>query len=464
MGRIIWLDGLRGIASAIVVLCHATLFEPRGTLDFLDNSYWDEPPEQNRHLIQLPPVRLLYDGSSMVSLFMVISGYAISIPVLTSRKDKLASLGFFRRLCSAATRRIFRIYTPSILVVLLTHLLYFCNFLSWEPPSQKWLSGLDPLTAPWSHAFFVIRRLLHLLDISNQRIDLNFGCGRWDIANLTTHLWTMPVEFRGSCTIYLLILTLAHWKLQSRLNALKLIGFYWLYMGQWDLFAFVAGLFLAEGHVALDSHEADREVEVPCHIDRTWKVIIKARNVWKRVTLTAYFHQAYTMACFILGMFFLCVSNGVWGCSERLLLEYQFLHAIKSPNWDDMEMFSRCWKTIGAVLVVYAISRSAILQRPLNSRIVQYLGKVSFSLYLVHVLVFLIVEQPLRNRFLLMITGTPYSGAGEANDHTRTFIAAWAGFVLVSGPILVSAADIWNRLVDIKCIEMSRRFEKWVTK
>ncbi|KAJ5118282.1 acyltransferase 3 [Penicillium atrosanguineum] len=54
MGRVLWLDGLRGVASAIVAVYHFKTYEPKAVFGFLASSYWDDPREENRRLLQLP--------------------------------------------------------------------------------------------------------------------------------------------------------------------------------------------------------------------------------------------------------------------------------------------------------------------------------------------------------------------------------------------------------------------------
>lgn len=49
---------------------------------------------------------------------------------------------------------------------------------------------------------------LHLLDISNHGNDINLLMNGKVIDDLNPQIWTMPVEFRGSCTVCLLILTM----------------------------------------------------------------------------------------------------------------------------------------------------------------------------------------------------------------------------------------------------------------
>ncbi|KAJ9297718.1 hypothetical protein DTO217A2_8541 [Paecilomyces variotii] len=456
--RVLWLDGLRGVASAIVALFHAKSFEPQSVLGFLFNSYWDEPAEENRRLIQLPPIRLLFSGASMVALFMVISGYAISLPLLQSREDTLtnnlaSNVGFFRRLASAATRRIFRIYLPCIVIIFVSQFLYFCGIYEWEPPSDDWVWGLKPFTAPLSHIHYALWHVLHLLDISNHGIDINFVRPRPDFANLNYQLWTMPVEFRGSCMVYLMTLTLAFWTPRPRYLALIGVAAYWLYIGQWDLFAFVAGMLLGEGHVS-DHCGPAGEIELPCNHSETRRTVT---DVWTKFkVLIGRFLPAVS---FVLVIYLLCMCH-----ADKVSPEYRFLLAIQSPAWDHPEMFARCWRSIGATLAIYAIRESAFLQSPLNSRPVQYLGDISFPLYVIHVMVYFIFKRPVRSMLWFIMTQTPYPGTIEASrTHPVAFCVAFGGSVVNCLMIMVLVAELWNRFVDKKCMVLARRFEKWVT-
>ncbi|CAG8903439.1 unnamed protein product [Penicillium egyptiacum] len=456
MERILWLDSLRGIASALVVIHHSKSSEPKSIVGFLTRSYWDEPAEENHRLIQLPPFRLLFNGPSMVALFMVISGYAISLPLLRCREEVGPSnSGFFRRLCSAATRRIFRIYLPSIAILFLSQFVYFCNVCQWKA-ADDWLGGLKPLTAPWAHIQYVLSRIVHLLDISNHQVDINFDHNRPDMRTINYQLWTMPIEFRGSCAVYLLTLTFSFWKPQPRYLALAAVAMYWFYMGHWDLFAFVAGIFLAERHVASES-EPDGEIALSYSFSpfESPNPIIKA---WNKFRESIYLRQLRTSGCFILGMYFLCMCG-----ADRLAREYRWLAVARSPEWDNAEMMPRCWRSVGAVLTIYAISKSALLQRPLNSRPLQYLGKISFPLYLVHPTVYLVLKWPVRDFLWWAVARTSYPGTIEASKHVLPFCIAWMGTMLGSGVVMVIASEIWNRFVDMKCLGLARRFEKWVS-
>ncbi|KAJ5813071.1 hypothetical protein N7447_010094 [Penicillium robsamsonii] len=456
MERILWLDSLRGVASALVVVHHSKSSEPKSIVGFLTRSYWDEPAEENRRLIQLPPFRLLFNGPSMVALFMVISGYAISLPLLRCREEIGASnSGFFRRLCSAATRRIFRIYLPSIAILFLSQLVYFCNVVQGKA-ADDWLGGLKPLTAPLTHIQYVLSRIVHLLDISNHQVDINFDHNRPDMRTINYQLWTMPIEFRGSCAVYLLLVTFSFWRPQPRYLGLAGVAMYWFYMGHWDLFSFVAGIVLAERHVASES-KPDEEIALsyspsPLEIQ---KPIAKS---WNQFAENINLQHLRISVSFILGLYFLCMCG-----ADRLAREYRWLIVTRSPEWDNAEMMPRCWRSVGAVLMIYSVSKYSLLQRPLNSRPLQYLGKISFPLYLVHPTVYLVLKWPVRDFMWWAITRTPYPGTIEASKHALPFSIAWMGTMLLLGIVMVMASELWNRFVDMRCIALARKFAKWVS-
>lgn len=457
MERIIWLDSLRGIASALVVIHHSKSSEPKSVVGFLTRSYWDEPPEENRRLIQLPPFRLLFNGPSMVALFMVISGYAISLPLLRCREDTGPhNAGFFRRLCSAATRRIFRIYLPSIAILFFSQFVYFCNIFPREP-ANDWLGGPKPLTAPWAHLQYVLSRTIHLLDISNHQVDINFDHNRPDMRTINYQLWTMPIEFRGSCLVYLLILTLSFWKARPRFLALAGVALYWFYMGHWDLFAFVAGIFLAERHVVSESR-AEGHIALSDSSSETLEDR-KPIGPCSKFLNSPYLRQLGTSAAFIVGLYFLCMCG-----ADRLSAEYQWLAALRSPEWDNAEMMPRCWRSVGAALTIYAISKSVLLQAPLNSRPLQYLGKISFPLYLIHPTVFLVLKWPVRDFLWWVVTQTSYPGTIEASQRALAFSVTWIGTMALLGVVMVVMSELWNRFVDMNCLALARTFDKWVSR
>jgi peptidoglycan/LPS O-acetylase OafA/YrhL len=462
MKRYLWLDGTRGLAAAAVAVSHATLLEDKSIFGFLSRSYWDVPSEENHSILQLPPLRLLFSGGAMVCLFLVISGYAISLPLLNFREacDNGTQASLFRHLGSTATRRIFRIYLPVIILTTITQLLYFFNIYQFKPPNKKWVWGLRPLEAPWSHFKFLVSHNLHLLDITYPR--LNLMRDRPDLRNFAMQLWTMPVEYRGSCVVYLLIMTSTYWRPQPRRLVFASIAGFWFYIGQWDIFCFIAGLYLAEGDIMskaesegeinLSSDSSASERSAPFTSNAT-KQLQRAMPDWVRL------HAIQTALCFFIGMYFLCFCE-----DQSFSTEYRLLASLQSSQWVEPETAPSCYRSLGAVLVIYGISQSGKLQWLLDSRWVQYLGHISFSLYLVHQSVYFIFKRPIRNLLWYFVTGTHFPSTIIAYQDAVPFWIAWLGSVIFCGIIMVLVADLWTRVIDKKCLEVSRRVENWLTR
>ncbi|KAI9934775.1 hypothetical protein ASPWEDRAFT_31136 [Aspergillus wentii DTO 134E9] len=421
MERTQWLDGLRGIAAAIVAFDHYFMGEI--TLPF--RSFGAEPAEENRRLIQLPPIRLLFAARAMVPLFFVISGYA-----LTRRRD---TPQFFRRLSSSVTRRAFRIYLPVLVIATISQFLYFFGMYHWEFQNAL-MQGVEPWTSPWSHLQYLTRYMMDNMNI----IDLKNNTG------LNGQLWTMPMEVRGSCVIYLATLGMSGWRSALRPWALAITMLYFLCYGLWDIFCFVAGMYLAEIRTgAADEDENKLPLYVEVNLPNIGKVPLA--RIGKYIT-------------FAVGIYIMCLGDDGY-----LPLGYQSLNLIQPSYWRDWGTISASWAAIGSLMVVFAISGLKVLQRPLNSRPIQYLGRISFSLYLVHQSIFHLWRDPVKNFIWLVLHKDLYPGSEGAIQSPWTFYTTWISSGVLMGAITIYAAHYYTRFVDEKCLSFTKKIERFLT-
>lgn len=99
-----YLDGMRGVAAFFVYICHCT---------FQVYNVWVSYGRRhaNYNFMQLPIIRLVYDGRGAVSLFFVISGYALSYRLIQlCRAGKFEE--FSKALGSLTFRRAIRLFLP----------------------------------------------------------------------------------------------------------------------------------------------------------------------------------------------------------------------------------------------------------------------------------------------------------------------------------------------------------------
>jgi peptidoglycan/LPS O-acetylase OafA/YrhL len=453
MERTKWLDGLRGIAAAIVAFDH--FFMSEVWHPFV--SYWTDPPEGNRHLVQLPPIRILFSAHGMVTLFMVISGYAISISLLKDRN----SPQFLARVSSAIVRRVFRIYLPVLVTASLAQLLYFFDLYHWKF-DQGLLDDLPhPWTAPWAH----VKWLLNFMADSINVIAFEYR------GSLNGQLWTMPLEFRGSNVVYLLIVGLSAWRAKSRLYILPVIATFYLWYGNWDIFGFIWGLWLAERAVV--SYLAPRENPDTEFEMAEYEVEDRASSLFTLPSLSLCGKHRYSgpksrkwiilsrvgiALTFVAGYYLLCLGN-----DGHLPPGYQFLSVFQPARWKDKwDIYHFCWKSIGSAMLVYAIGEFPCLQRPLETRPVQYLGKISFALYLLHETIYQLWRDPLRDLVYSILSGNEYGSSGEAlGADPFSFHVAWWTTGILLGAVAVCAANYYTIYVDNRCVAFARRVDRW---
>ncbi len=120
-----YLDGLRGVAAFIVVIQHF-IQRPYPAFGFGYGS-----SAGNWHLLQLPFIRLMYSGGTMVAVFFVISGFALSSKGIQLIRGQSTSM--FKVLSSTTFRRSVRLFLPSVTISFIAFLLQRMGYLNDHP-------------------------------------------------------------------------------------------------------------------------------------------------------------------------------------------------------------------------------------------------------------------------------------------------------------------------------------------
>ncbi|OCL13620.1 hypothetical protein AOQ84DRAFT_372009 [Glonium stellatum] len=427
-GRELWLDGLRGIAALIVASNHLII----GHIDAGFRSFWHEPADENRLIIQLPPLRILFAPQAMVSLFMVISGFSISITIIAKRDRGGAGKSFVNKLASSAFRRIFRLYIPVVMIATLTQIIWFLNLYNWYFP-ETMTGGTKPWTSPWSHFLFLVNYLLDGLNI----IDLKNNVG------LNDHLWTIPIELRGSFVTYITILGLSTLRPTIRPRVVFLMATYFLWYAQWPIFGFLAGLFVAEmnslSRLAPDCAKHDIEAQEKADLPR--------RNKMK-------FMGALL---FGLGLYLMCIPPFPY--EDQWTPGYQFLGLLTPLRWGHVETQQFCWRTVGASMVVLGINRLGQIQQWLNTEPIQFLGRISFAMYIIHQLVYRMIRDTILTGIWGIFREDNYmvtKGAGQP----LLFWAMWIITAMSLGALVIFLSAHFAKLVDDKAVGWAYAIEE----
>jgi peptidoglycan/LPS O-acetylase OafA/YrhL len=434
-----WLDGMRGLASFFVYIRHfASATHPN-----IQVGYGTNP--QNTWIIQLPFLRLLVAGPAMVSLFFIISGYALSWSPLkalhANQGGKGGAEAALLRLSSATFRRAARLFLPAIASTLLVALcitlgLYDRGHASMTPADMPGFREPEPpqwRANPW---------YVQLQDWV--RVTWGFlkvwtpGGHSYDV-----HLWTLPVEFRCSIILFASLVGLVRCGVIWRGVGLAAMVVYCYYTDFWQGWLFFAGSFLAQiRFIQLDGREVSSASGIlPIESNEC----TTSSPTSKRISRL----DALRLLLFTLGLFLLSAPD--YGHASSAPMYITLSQHLTPASWPESWRFLHC---LGGFLAVYATSSSNtnILRRLFDNPISSYLGNISYALYLVH--------GPLVHMlgFWLVPWMWGWLGReGEVMDMWRKEVGFAYAFVVMT-VVSVWVADLFWRGVDMNCV----RVAKWV--
>ncbi|ROS63801.1 peptidoglycan/LPS O-acetylase OafA/YrhL [Curtobacterium sp. PhB172] len=132
-GRIGSLDGLRGVAAAVVLIHHGLLVVPS-----LSDGNNGLPVPSSRAWLVDSPLHLFWAGGEAVFVFFVLSGFVLTLPSLRRAQDWFAYY----------PSRLLRLYVPVVASVALALVLFLLVPRTADPGASGWLlRHVEPLTA-----------------------------------------------------------------------------------------------------------------------------------------------------------------------------------------------------------------------------------------------------------------------------------------------------------------------------
>jgi peptidoglycan/LPS O-acetylase OafA/YrhL len=329
--RLGWLDGLRGLAAMQVVLLHyASAFLPA-----MDGIYLPPIHEGWQGLV-IAPLVFLYDGHSAVFLFFIMSGVALT-HAFSARP--LAYL-------PTVMRRVIRLGLPMAAAILLAALLFSllpdAHVAAAAQTASSWLRDIGPREISLATIAHQIAFEGLLAGFDGLSLLPGWASGAVSLVQdgygFDTPLWTLHIEFCGSLLVMLLVAVRASASTGAYRATCAILGC-----------AFVLsplGLFIL-GHVAAN------------HL--RW--VRKGQPV---------------LGAVILGSGILLSSRWI---TVPILILWRILPPPPLGIQGDSETFQ---KMIGAVLIFGGLALLPVLQLHLQRPALRWLGRISFSLYLVH--------------------------------------------------------------------------------
>lgn len=326
-GRQTNLDGLRGLAALIVVVSHGII-----AFDFAlytgrqANSVasWDVA-------LSGAPLLLPLAGNLSVCVFFALSGYVLSASLARTTQGALPLL----------VKRYVRFALPMLSACLLAWALLAAGWVRNQELAvltrSTWLAGQmqQPPSLPAALAEGSYGALLNA-----PRFDLSYD----------SSLWTMPIELAGSAMLILVFTATRFGAARARFRAPARILVFTLLA----LIACTSYLGLFAMGVLLQLTGVDR------HLSSRTAVVLLAFGLF-------------------LGT--IPYSAVPWGLVAPMVQwHYPVIAQVPHPYAE-----VALWHAPGAILVLMAANALPPLRRLLEARAVQFLGEISFPLYLVHV-------------------------------------------------------------------------------
>lgn len=379
-----WLDGLRGFAAFLVYWHHNNLWvhEMTGQNSIFENAFGYDG---KYYMASFHGIRHLFSGGHYaVSTFFVISGYVLSLKPLG-----LIQAGEYLQLqdnlASALFRRWIRLFFPLIITV-------FLYATAWHV-FGIWVHGAEQ-QGSWRDEMWVFYH-----EFKNFSFVFKEGGKPW--LSYSYHLWSIPCEFRGSIVIYTSTMAFSRCSRNARLWCEAGLIFYFLYIVDgWYCAMFSAGMLLC------DLDLLAKKGELPNFLARL-----------EPAKLFIYYHL----------LIFSLFLGGV-PCENREIDQlaknrgWYYLSYLKPQAVYDYKWFYLFW---AAFLVVAAVPRITWLKSFFEVRFCQYLGRISYALYMVH------------GPVLWTIGDRIYLATGWQTEDQMKHIAGWANKLPLprSGPL-----------------------------
>ncbi|KAK1711988.1 acyltransferase family-domain-containing protein [Colletotrichum lupini] len=395
------------------------------------------------------------DGLRGLAAFFVISGYALSYkPMKLIRQKKSAEFAIAS--ASSAFRRYIRLFLPTMITSLAVAGLAYFKLFELEPISGPSVTMFRPpaLDNVWDQVVGWWGHFSILSDPMAKNLDRGRGFP------YQPQLWTIPVEFDGSLIVFLAHVAFYRVRPSVRILFLVCLLIYTIHSGYWQFFLFLSGLLLAALRFYGDDENADYESN-----GYVWETLphLSSPSYWRREGLRG-FNAPIS----------LIKSSKTYGISKKTLQLASFIGALwllsfpegsgsvaQTPGFRNLSWLTPAkygegdgfWIPIAAVWLVSTIDQSPFIQQLFTGRVIQYLGRISFAIYLVHnCLIWLWGYHCVR--FFSAITGTLL----EANLSTDWGLVVFLSTCLYL-PGVVCVADFVQRHVDVNAVKFAAWFE-----
>lgn len=412
-----FLDGVRGCAASIVAYIHLVAPHERWLLPV-----YGAEDKIGSNVLQLPFIRVLFAARPMVHIFMVISGYVLSLKAVRYMRrrehDKMLDT-----IVSMIVRRGMRLFLPSIAGLALMEFSAWAGWQHWQAEPTLW--------GKIYNVYLNAGRLVY--------------SWHWDFENdiELLQLWTIPVEFSCSMMLFLVLIGVSKMRAWIRFAIIAALMVHCHACMRWGPFEFLAGMMLAE----VDEIVRERREERQHVVSLSDATSTSTEQPATRKT-SSMIHTAFWLTVFLLGLF---------------LAGYPEENAILAPGFDTVVRWtpqiylnkgiplpSFFAFSIAAVLIIASICRLPLLQKPFTTPFAQYLGDLSYGLYIVHYMTVLSLEWK--------IVEVVHFMTGGNDTQLKRIVAVFLEITMLM-VIVIWQADLFWRFIDKPVVRFARVVE-----
>ncbi|KAF1834283.1 hypothetical protein BDW02DRAFT_569180 [Decorospora gaudefroyi] len=408
-----WIDGLRGIASFMVVCGHLCtsfvpwLHQPAGSAEM--------PP----HLFQLPFFRLAVGGRSAVALFFLVTGYVNSIgPIGKSRAGNHDAA--FNGIARSALARSGRLILPTMTATLVTWFMANVNaYHMTKHIDAQWIrQGWHRQEPTLWEAFTSLFRA--------QTETWTIGWNEYDGTQ-----WTLHLFLEGAMLVYATMLATILVRPKARFVVYAALYFYFWQLGKNITVGAIKGLNIVTGMFVAELHNHYKDAATS----------VLPAPIPALMILCGMFMAGYPQDS---------EKNARWSHVMS-----NIMHGLTNEKTD----IRRYWDHLGAATVLLGIFFSRNARRVLTSPVFNFLGRVSFPVYLLHntfmktVLTWMI--------YLPSAMNPPKNEKGEQQDLQRGSTTHMLIAIAIFYYILYRTAALWVKHVDPICANIVNAATKW---
>ena len=380
------LEGLRGLASLTVVIGHFTfVFFP-----FLGTVFAPAPGAVPRYeferWLSYPPFTLAFSAEAAVCVFFVMSGYVLTTKYYLSGAES--------EIQAAAAKRYVRLVLPTFASIMFAWALWKSGAIISAQAIELGLAGWAPSWYGTPYSFFgaVWNGLA--------------GSPLFGDPMLNPPTWSIQVEIIGSVMLFSLIAL----------------------FGKRPLLFLLWGIFLADFF-------AYRAAAALFYVGFIAGALLNLAAPWLRA------RQGVSAALVLIGLI---------GCAFNLSPAFDWLRAIPLPNFQplgpDLQGSARMfWNTVGAIALVAGVLGSKPINALLSTRPFAFLGRISFSMYLLHAPILMSVA-----------LGTLKYAKAAGLPHGASILIAFAVYV----PTVMLIATVFFQIVDAPSMRLASLLAK----